>query len=117
MCENDYFLHPYADKILAEARATVVRVYSSIYSVISVDYIAKISGLKTEQATTAAMESIIARGMKPTFVADKKSIMVTLEELNVNKRIADKGKELEERTHKLEDFIAQGMPGAVVPQS
>jgi len=37
--------------------------------------------------------------------ADKKTIVVTLQDSNVNKRIAEKGKELEARTKKLIEVI------------
>ncbi len=114
MCENDYFLQPHVGKILGEARATVARVYSSIYSVINVEYMAKISGMKTEEASTVAMEWVKDRGMKPTVSEDKKSITVTRVEQNVNKRIVEKGHELEERTRKLQDFISHKPESAVV---
>ncbi len=104
-CEKDFFLHPHCETLMKEAQGLVVQVYSKLYSVINVEYVAKISGLAAEAAIEVTQAAVKGSGMRGTLTEDKKNIMITLEDTNMNKEIAEKGKELEERTKKLQDRL------------
>ena len=84
----------------------MINVYSKICHNINVGYIAKTTGFTAEQTIAVATDAVKEHGMGATVSEDKKTIAVSLIELSVNKRIAEKGKELEERTKKLQDFIS-----------
>jgi hypothetical protein len=73
--------------------------------VIEVDELVKISGLKADRAIEIAQNEIKKHRTIGCLSVDKKTIVVSLQDSNVNKRIAEKGKELEERTRKLIEGI------------
>ena len=99
-------MHPFAEKIALEIKKLAVHVYAKIYSVVNIEKAAKVSSLPADQTIEAIKETVKDSGMKENLSEDKKSIVVTLVELNVNKRIAEKGNELEERTKKLQEQLS-----------
>ena len=111
-CDKDYFLHPYADTVINEAKILIVNVYAKVYSAINVEYMSKVSCLSPENAIGSAQTAIKENGMYCTISEDKKLIVVTPQETNLNKRIADKGKELEERTKKLQEKLQPAVQSA-----
>ena len=100
ICESDYFLKNYLKEIVEGARELTVRSYAKIYNVLDLEKMAKFSGLPVEKVVEIAQTEIKENGLIGTLSADKKIITVTLKEFNMNRKIAEKGHELEERTKK-----------------
>eukprot|EP00826_Nyctotherus_ovalis_P031874 TRINITY_DN2563_c0_g2_i5.p2 TRINITY_DN2563_c0_g2~~TRINITY_DN2563_c0_g2_i5.p2 ORF type:complete len:178 (-),score=76.74 TRINITY_DN2563_c0_g2_i5:65-598(-) len=105
MCETDYFLKEYGKEIVEGVEELVVRSYSKIYSVIVVDKLVKVSGLPADKAIEIALDEIKEHRTVGSLSEDKKTITVTLQDSNVNRQIAKKGNELEERTRKLIEVL------------
>lgn len=105
MCEGDYFLKEYGKEIVEGVEELVARSYAKIYSVIAVDKLVRISGLPADKAIEIALDEIKEHRTVGCLSGNKKTITVSLQDSNVNKRIAEKGKELEERTKKLVEAL------------
>ena len=100
-------MHPYADKVMFEAKTMVIQVYAKLYKIINVEYLAKMVDLGADKIIEITTAAIKENGMKDIVAEDKKTISVSLMELNINKKIFEKGKELEEKTKKLQDSLVQ----------
>lgn len=71
------------------------------------DELVKIVELPADKVIEIAQNEIKEHRTTACLSTDKKTIVVTLQDSNVNRRIAEKGKELEERTKKLIEVLKE----------